>query len=356
MVRSAGSPKPGRVILDWEAAVEPALQAPVTMVIGDSDTGKTTLVTALANALRAGGASVAALDADLGQSEIGPPTTVGLGRVTHPLARLSEAELLALHFVGVTSPAANPLGTLVGCHRMLMRARALGGQRVVIDTSGLVRGELGRMLKQGKIDLLDPDLLIAVERVGECEPIVRPYLTRGRPLVLRLPAAAAVRRRSAAERRRHREARWQAWFANAQSVQLDLRRVVMRQPPLFVGHPLQPQRLATAAGAAGSALLWGEQRADAVVVVSDQPLGLVAARAVAASLGRAPLIHYARQDFEGTLAGLDDASGQTLGVGLVRRIDFVERVLSVETSVEAKAVASVALGREKYVRPEPGRR
>src|SRR5918999_822328 len=68
-------------------AIERALDVAVTMVIGEGDTGKTTLVTALANALVERGFRVAVLDADLGQSEIGPPTTIGLGRWTTPCAR-----------------------------------------------------------------------------------------------------------------------------------------------------------------------------------------------------------------------------------------------------------------------------
>ena len=44
------------------------------------------------------------MDADLGQSDIGPPTTVGLGRVRLPVERLGDAEVVGLYFVGSTSP------------------------------------------------------------------------------------------------------------------------------------------------------------------------------------------------------------------------------------------------------------
>src|SRR5919204_393077 len=114
------------------------------LVIGASDVGKTTLVTQLASALSQRGAPVGVVDADLGQSAIGPPTTVGLGRVRAPLTRLSDAEMLAMHFVGVTSPAANLSGALAGARRMVERARAVGLAPIVVDTSGLVAGEMGR--------------------------------------------------------------------------------------------------------------------------------------------------------------------------------------------------------------------
>ena len=78
------------------AVIDAAAGAAVVVVIGESDTGKTTLVTALANAAFARGFGVGIVDADLGQSEIGPPTTIGLGRVRGPLARMGDAEQIAL--------------------------------------------------------------------------------------------------------------------------------------------------------------------------------------------------------------------------------------------------------------------
>ncbi|MGH2392984.1 MAG: Clp1/GlmU family protein, partial [Candidatus Limnocylindria bacterium] len=170
---------------EWRGAIRRAARAGVTMVVGESDTGKTTLVTAIANALLARRLRVAVIDADLGQSEIGPPTTIGLGRVRHRLGRLADAEVIALHFVGVTSPPRNLIGAIVGTRRMLDQARAARFPRIVIDTSGLVSGVLGRTLKQAKIEVTDPDLVICLERSAECEHIVAAYGATTRPAVMR---------------------------------------------------------------------------------------------------------------------------------------------------------------------------
>ena len=85
-----------------DVALDAAENARVMLILGTSDTGKTSLTAQLAGALAARGERVAVVDADVGQSEIGPPTTVGLGRVTGPLGRLADAEVLALEFVGDT--------------------------------------------------------------------------------------------------------------------------------------------------------------------------------------------------------------------------------------------------------------
>jgi polynucleotide 5'-hydroxyl-kinase GRC3/NOL9 len=260
------------------------------MVIGESDTGKTTFVTALANGLLARRYRVAVVDADLGQSEIGPPTTIGLGRVRSPLQRPGDAEVLALYFVGVTSPVRSLLGVVIGTRRMLDRARAARMQRVVIDTSGLVSGHLGRTLKQAKIDATDPDLVVCLERAGECEHIVAAYAGATRPEVIRLTAAAAVRSRTAEDRRRYREARLNEYFASARPVALDLRRVRLHGPS------------------------------------GEAPAGVT----------------------EGTLVGLLDKTRATLGLGLARGIDVVAGVIHLEATIPETEVATVVIGRELY--------
>ena len=103
------------------AALDQVLDARVTIVIGASDAGKSTLVAALASALVSRGARVAVVDGDVGQSEIGPPTTVGLGHVTGPVTRVSEAASLALQFVGVSSPARDLRGVGSGRARKVIQ-------------------------------------------------------------------------------------------------------------------------------------------------------------------------------------------------------------------------------------------
>jgi polynucleotide 5'-hydroxyl-kinase GRC3/NOL9 len=279
----------------WGEVWRSAERAAVTMVVGASDTGKTTLVTRIASALTARGFSVGVVDADLGQSEIGPPTTIGLGRVTGSLPRLGEAEVVALHFVGVTSPAASLLGAVIGAARMLERARSLGLQRVIVDTSGLVAGSLGRTLKQAKIELLDPDLVVCLQRSSECEHILSAYAEGGRPEILRLLPSAEVRARSAEDRRRYRQERLDAYFRSARRVALELDRVTVR---VAGGARLGPEHLTA--------------------------------------------------ELEGALVGLLDRREVTLGLGHVRGVDVNKRVIHVDTGVPEAETTTVVVGREKY--------
>ena len=331
----------------WPGVLAGVRAARTVLVLGASDTGKTSLVTYLANALLADGASVAVVDADLGQSEIGPPTTVGLGCPRGRVARLADAEVAGLYFVGATSPRGHLLETVLGTRRMTERAFELGANRVIVDTSGLVQGELGRRLKQAKIDLVAPDLVVCLQRNGECEPILRPYDGARSPAVIRLGVAPAVRRRSADERRQHRERVMQNYFAGARPVTLDLGRVVLREPALYAGTPLSLRQTEALATRLDDAVLWAERRGPELAVVTPGRLREPQLCDFAADHPEVTLVNHSLDDFQDALAGLDDPARQTVGLGIVRAVDFIKRAMIVETPVPEGAIAGVRLGRHR---------
>jgi polynucleotide 5'-hydroxyl-kinase GRC3/NOL9 len=211
-----------------QTALQAAARARVTLILGTSDTGKTTLTTQLAAAFAARGEHVAVVDADVGQSEIGPPTTVGLGRVRAGLTRLGEAEVLALEFVGDTSPVRYIRETADATGRLVRRALAAGFTRVLVDTGGLVEGPLGLALKRAKIRAADPDLVLVLQRHAESEAVVRALEGAPRPAIMRLTPSPAVARRTATRRREHRDRALAAYFAGAATLTLDLERVRLK--------------------------------------------------------------------------------------------------------------------------------
>ena len=329
----------------WAPALAAARQARVVLALGESDIGKTTLVTALANAFLEEGGSVAIVDADLGQSNIGPPTTVGLGRPRAPLDRAADAEVAGLYFVGAISPREHLAETVLGTHRMTDRALALGVDRVIVDTSGLVQGELGRALKQAKVDLVAPDLVLCLQRDGECEPILLPYTAGRQPTIVRLGPVPDIRRRSVEERRQHRERAMAAYLAGARPVTLDLGRVVLRHPALYAGPPLSLQETEALAGLLEDAVVWAERRGRELAVVTPGRLQEPQLCRFAAAQPGVTLVHHSLDDFQEAVVGLDDGRLETLGLGVVRGVDFVKRVMVVETPVDPLAIASVRLGR-----------
>jgi polynucleotide 5'-hydroxyl-kinase GRC3/NOL9 len=157
-----------------EAVRQAVAHRGVILLLGGLDSGKTTLARRIAAEGLEAGATVAVLDADVGQSTVGPPATVGLHLCRSPSDlepdALAKADELA--FVGSTSPQGHLLPLAVGARRLLDRARSEGADLVVVDTTGLVTGVYAQVLKFQKIELLQPDLVIGLARGQELDPLI----------------------------------------------------------------------------------------------------------------------------------------------------------------------------------------
>ena len=200
----------------YEVVVERiASSSGVVMLIGGLDTGKTTLGRTIAAAGLAAGRQVAYLDADVGQKAVGPPTAVTL-RLIRSVDDLQPGSMNrpdAVYFVGATSPQGQLLPLVVGAGRLLARATAEGADLVVVDTSGLVSGVYGQILKYHKIELLQPATVVGLQRGEELEPLLG-IVQRFFPAeVVVLPVHPSAVPTSVEERARNREARLRAYFA-----------------------------------------------------------------------------------------------------------------------------------------------
>jgi polynucleotide 5'-kinase involved in rRNA processing len=187
----------------------------VIMLIGGLDSGKTTLGRSLAQTALSAGRQVAYLDADIGQKTVGPPGTVGLKLIRTPedleLERFSRPD--ALSFVGATSPQGQLLPLVVGAGRLLAAARELGADTVVADTSGLVSGVYGQMLKFHKVEALQPDVVIGLQRGAELDPLLGILQRFFAADVIALAVHPEVVPTSVDERAQKREIALQAYFA-----------------------------------------------------------------------------------------------------------------------------------------------
>lgn len=189
--------------------------ARVVMLVGGLDTGKSTMGRALAAAALEAGRRVVYLDADVGQKMVGPPSTVGLRLIgdRSALRRESLAVPDAMYFVGATSPQGQLLPLVVGAGLLLDRAQADGADIVIVDTSGLVSGVYGQLLKYHKIERLKPDAVVGLQRGEELDPLMG-IVQRFFPTeVLTLPVHSEVRPTSVDERAHNREVAFRRYFA-----------------------------------------------------------------------------------------------------------------------------------------------
>jgi polynucleotide 5'-kinase involved in rRNA processing len=87
-----------------------------------------------------------------------------------------EAEAMArpdaMAFVGSTWPHGHLLPIVTGVAALHEQAKQLGADFVVVDTSGLVSGIHGQILKYHKVEVLRPDLVVGLQRGEELLPLL----------------------------------------------------------------------------------------------------------------------------------------------------------------------------------------
>jgi polynucleotide 5'-hydroxyl-kinase GRC3/NOL9 len=312
----------------WRRAFEELRQARSIVLLGATDTGKTTFLTWLANELHGQGRRVAIVDTDVGQSSLGPPATIGLGTVDRPFRRLQELVPLRLYFVGSTSPRAHLLPVLVGTKRLVDQARTLAVDHVIIDTCGFVTPGAGQALKHSQMALVDPEGIVCLQRAAECESLLVAYRRRQRTHVWRFRASTASRRRSMEERRLYRQHAWQRYFASATLHIVSWEAVNLIDTPLWRGRLLAPERSKALLPAGAPVLLWAEQQDGDLLVVAENRL-TSADMAVLERVTARRVRTWIAAAFHGTLLGLLNAAGETQRLGILQSIDFSRRCLGI---------------------------
>lgn len=146
-------------------------QGGVVMLLGAPDTGKTSFARRVLEHTVAAGKVAAYVDADVGQTTVGPPACIGLKwiRDAHDVETISEAN--DLRFVGSISPKRLVLQQVIGTATLVEEARP-EADVIVIDTTGAVSGVTGQTLKFHKMELCHPDVVVALQRGSEIEPII----------------------------------------------------------------------------------------------------------------------------------------------------------------------------------------
>jgi polynucleotide 5'-kinase involved in rRNA processing len=199
---------------EWERLAE-RLGTGAVMVVGKGGSGKSHLARWLAE----NAATPAALvSADVGQPSVGVPACLGMA-----LPPRWETPA-AMWFVGDVAFGGHLLPVVVGTARLAERARSDGAELVVVDTSGLVDGALGRLLKYQKTLALRARHVIALQYEDELEPLLAPLARLA--TVHRLVPVAVARERSRDERRAWREERFRRILRGAKVRRFDRSRVL----------------------------------------------------------------------------------------------------------------------------------
>ena len=223
--------------------IEAILDVPgVVVMLGPVDVGKTTTATEIANAAVQARLRTVVVDADPGQSDIGPPATVGLAVVRRPVRTMDRLTPAAAFFVGDTSVEGVSRYVVEGTVRSVAWARDRA-EVVVVDTTGWVEGPAAVAAKVDKFRRITPQHVVALQWRGEVEPILA-RLPSG-IIVHRVSPSPRVRTRSRDVRRATRAMRFRRYFAQARPHTLDLTALPAGRAVLHYGREVQQSRMLT---------------------------------------------------------------------------------------------------------------
>ncbi len=207
------------------------------LILGGPDTGKTTLITALAQTL-ARQTRVAVIDADIGQSHIGPPTTVGWAMADPNVGDLTRLPVRGLGFVGGLSPPGRLLPLMVTLNQAALEARD-AAPIVLVDTGGYIQGPAARALWWNTQRMLNPGVVLAVQKETELAPVLSGLDPSS--AVYRLQAAAACRTRSRQMRRQFRRQRLLAYFRHRQTCEVGVEDIAIQVVRPTERSPVPPE-------------------------------------------------------------------------------------------------------------------
>jgi len=181
----------------------------VAVVVGGADTGKTTLCTFLSNYLIAEDRQVAVVDADIGQTDLGPPTTMAAGEVKARVTSLSQIMPSERLFIGLTSPG-RAKDKVIRSTKRLVGYHTTPGRITIVNTDGWVSGNEAVLYKLQMLDELQPDITLGI---GGSD--ISPVLQAGNRTTLLVGSPDTIKERSRFDRRELRSLGYQKYLAGA---------------------------------------------------------------------------------------------------------------------------------------------
>ncbi len=185
------------------------MQTGICLILGAADTGKTSLVEALAKH-SASSQPLAVIDADIGQSHIGPPAAVGWALVDKPEISFSQLAVSGISFVGDVTPVGHLLQLTAAIAQCVRRASE-AAELIIIDTPGFISGGPATALWWTVQRILRPKSILAVQRSDELSDIVAGLRSLDLTLEL-IESPPEIPTKSPQNRRSYRQSKFNDYF------------------------------------------------------------------------------------------------------------------------------------------------
>lgn len=323
------------------------------LVLGASDAGKTTFCQYLIDTACDKSIKSALVDSDIGQSRIGPPTTIGMklfqlcnesAEITLNDNAVNQHELTensispasyqsadAIYFVGAISPIRNLLPVLTGTRLMVDTANEVGAEFIVVDTTGFVHESAAVMLKQQKIDLIRPNHIVCIGRAREMDKIVTSYKDIKWLKIHRLQAHKLTREKSSQLRRSYRHTQFKTYFRNSKVQKTSFDQFRGARTPFFKGRIANQRELEILMQLTEEEILYAEWGHRELALIARRKLSPITIKKIRDYLSLSFISDQTPSFFNHRIVGLVAETGDTIGIGIIESVDFQQQELKIRS-------------------------
>ena len=318
----------------WRRVTKEVLSRPkpcTVMVLGNIDSGKTSFCTYLINTSLKSQGKPAIVDTDLGQSDIGPPTSIGFSIISEPVADLFSAKPASIIIMGRTSSKGITQRVVSSLTSIMKQISERAVDLTVINTDGWIEGDEACTYKTELIRKISPNLVIGIQRNAELEHILHSVEEKG-CYVLRTVTSSAIKRRNREEHRELREQSYKKYLGKPTLRNLNLNWISLEYTPLGLGIPVDLQRVKSIEKALQRQIVYCEESSRALYIVVYYKERVDEATVVTAeSLFQKDVYIVREGEEEGLLVGLLNNDRDFLGLGIISKLDYKNQTIKIRT-------------------------
>ncbi len=334
----------------WLAAAEEMQQLPsrpaTALVIGTTDSGKTSFCTFLINRLIGQKKKVAILDGDLGQSDVGPPCTVAYAFVTKPITDLFNLRAKNASFIGSTSPSGASEKVIDAM--ITLKKEVLDGNPdfIIVNSDGWIEGKNAIEFKARLAEQLSPDIVFCIRKKDELT-LMLDALDKFRKCVVETPSV--VYERTIEKRKNLRELGYSKYLRNSkiQSFPLGWLKIEDNEVLGLDKAPVNHNETKRIYELLGMKPLHFSEQTDKIHVIIGKKRWISPENLKKTEETTKKKIFLIRKgEEEGLLIGLYNSKRKFLGIGTLHEVDYVRRTIKMMTPV-ASDIAIATIGRVK---------
>ena len=207
----------------WQNAVEILLEMRegIAIIIGSTDVGKSTFCTYALNGFLNKKMTARVIDADIGQADISPPTTIASAIPTSSIFSLTELIPEKVVFIGHTTPSAVESKIISGIRRL---THPDSQEFTIVNTDGWLLDPRAISYKSRLILTVKPNIVIGIGPTSTLNPVFD--VSRANWISVEAPKSVLARSRNA--RKEIRESTYHCFLQGGGIKTIDLNTVKMR--------------------------------------------------------------------------------------------------------------------------------